>query len=146
MSFENEQHREIIRTKILFNALINTVLFCWNHGCPIANPNKEIRFLARNNHLVTNSLVDYFRDATSSTEDMGKESRCFSIADDILQLAPFSSTIWSLHDAVTGSSRLCARQIAGNNPFETLQNLILFFEHHAKMHQTGQPYQQCVEK
>jgi hypothetical protein len=137
MLFENEQHREILRTRILFNALIKTVLFCWNHGCPIGNPNKDIRFLARNKHLVTDSLVNYFRDASSPVEDMGKEKICLSITDDIQQLTPFSSTIQNLHDAVMESSRLCARQIIGNTPLDTLQNMILFFEQHANKPSTG---------
>lgn len=128
MSIQDENSRFVIRGRLLYTALIKTVLFCWNHGCPIANPHKDIRLLARNSRLVADLLMAYFNAAPPSSEDSSSIGDDFSLPGDAEHLAPIFSSISGLHRAVLSSDRACARRIAGESPYETIQNLILFFE------------------
>ena len=74
-------------------------------------------------------LTAYFNEAPPSG-DSSVEEYDFSLPSDAAHLAPIFSSISDLHRAVLGSGRECARKIAGKHPYETLQNLILFFEEH----------------
>ena len=128
MSIQDKNNRFVVRGRLLYTALVKTVLFCWNHGCPIANPHEDIRFLARNSRLVMDLLTAYFNATRPlSGEGLGIDDD-FSLPEDAEHLAPIFSSISGLHLAVLNSDRACARQIAGKSPYETLQNLILFFE------------------
>ena len=128
MSIRDENERSIVRGRLLYTALIETVLFCWNHGCSIANPHKDIRFLARNNRLVMDLLTAYFNAAPPPSEGGLGLGDDVSLPGDAAHLAPIFSSISGLHRAVLSSDRACARQIAGKSPYETVRNLILFFE------------------
>ena len=128
MSIHDESDRSIVRGRVLYTALIESVLYCWNHGCPIANPHKDVRLLARNSRWVSDLLTAYFNETPSPSEKRTVEEHDFSLPSDAEHLAPIFSSISALHRAVLGSGRTCARQIAGKHPYETLQNLILFFE------------------
>jgi hypothetical protein len=128
MSIQDENNRLIVRGRVLYNALIKTVLFCWNHGCPIANPHEDIRFLARNSRRVADLLTAYFDAAPPPSGDRSDVGDDFSLPGDAVHLAPIFSSISALHRAVLSSDRACAHRIAGKSPYETIQNLTLFFE------------------
>ena len=128
MSFKNEHYREIVRARLLFTALMETVLFAWNHGCTAANPNEDVRYLAGNHRSVVRMIAAYFNQGLPPPEDRNETRSDFSVSYAGRQIGPVLETIRYLHDAVTGSSLDCARRIVGSTPHETIQNLIVFFE------------------
>ena len=127
MSIQYKDAARIVRGRLLYTALVETVLFCWNHGCSIANPNKDVRRLARNSRLVMDLLTEYFH-AASPSASPPVESGEYSLPNDARHLAHIFTSISGLHRAVLDSDRACARRIAGESPYETVRNLILFFE------------------
>jgi len=122
--------KDLVQVRILYTALIKTVLIAWRQGYAVANPQMDVRYLARNNHLVINAIVSYFQ---SVPLPVGIKSKEISISDFLLpdgaeQLIPMADAISKMHYSVIHSGQKYANRITGKNSFDTIRNMIIFYE------------------
>ena len=126
----SQKDQELIRIRLLYTALIETVLFAWRKGFPVANPHKDVRFLSRNTQIIIDSIVTYFNSAPISIgrKYFDQSNSEFILPENAEQLAPMITAISQIHYTIANSSHKYACMIAANNRYDTIRNLILFFE------------------
>jgi len=129
MPLRSQEDQELILIRILYTALIKAVLVAWKHGCPVANPHADIRFLSRNNHLIIDSIVSYFNSVPlpKGIEYHEQYDTEYFLPEGAEQLIPMYEAISQLHHAVIYSDHKHARRIAGETKYDTISNMIVFF-------------------
>lgn len=120
--------QDLVKARLSYTALIKAALFAWNYGCPIANPDRDILYLARNQNLIIDSIVYYFEGGASRTEAADAEAYYQSFPPEAVQLAPILRSLGRVHRAVHHSDREIAATLAGCDACRTACNLVQFFE------------------
>jgi len=119
-----------IRIRLLYTALIDTVLIAWNNGHVAANPNVDIRALSVNHHLIFNALIMYFCEGTDldiPDSDLNADSE-YVLPPGAEQLIEQFQVLKKIHYLMKHCECENSKKIVGNDMFETIANLIKLFE------------------
>lgn len=115
--------KDILMTRLLYNAFVQTVLIAWNYGCSVAYPCKDIKYLSRNQYFIFESINNYIAPEYKFSLQ--------PVCNDGLYMKKYHlqyAAIKSVHDAVLISGKIEFTGLAGEKPFDTLKNLIIYFE------------------
>jgi hypothetical protein len=123
-------NKKILRIRLLHTAMIRTILHAWNYGCSIANPRIDVRILALNHKYIVDAVLLYFCGASNlqKTEDHGCVNLEYLLPTEAEQLIPQLREMERIHRSMKSSGSDSAEALVGQDMFETVQNLIDFFE------------------